>query len=134
ERTDIDDLAAAAPHHAPARLAADDEGGGQVDVEDTLPFGRRQVDHGFSPLDAGIIDQDVDGNAIIIECLECGDDRRLVRDIEGDAVRLISLIAHFSDGRSDAGRVGAVQDDPGAGGCQALCQGTAETAGRSGYQ
>ena len=60
QRADVDDLAAAARDHPLRRLAADDEGAGEIRVDDLLPLGGGKLDHRLAQLDAGVVDEDVD--------------------------------------------------------------------------
>ena len=84
ERADVDDLAAAsALDHAPRRFASDLECGGEMRFQDPAPFAGRDVEHRFAQLVSGIVDEDVDREALAVEMLEGGADGRFVRDVEG---------------------------------------------------
>ena len=101
--------------HAPGRLSADDEGAGKISLQHPAPIGSRKIEHRLAELNAGIVDEDVDGKAIRIEGVESGDDRGLVRDIEGaDEHAMAGGTQRF--GRLSKFRsIASVQHDAGAG-------------------
>ena len=68
--------------HATRRFAADLERGGEVGLDDAPPVIGREFNHWLAQLDAGVVDEDVDGDALGVEALERAPDRRLVRDVE----------------------------------------------------
>ncbi len=132
QRTDVDDLAVAARHHPPRRLASDDEGRGEVHLDHPAPVGGLELEDRLAELDAGVVDQDVDRDAGRVERGEGGLDRRLVGDVEGRLVDGVALRPEIAGGRGDARRRAAVDHHRGAGFGQAFGEAAAEAAGRSG--
>ncbi len=57
-----------------------------MDLDDAAPFVGLEVNHRLAELNAGVVDQDVDLDALAIEMLEGREDRRFVGDVEGDAL------------------------------------------------
>ena len=69
------------------RLAADHEGAGEVGLDHLAPFVGGELDQRLAVLDAGIVDENVDRDALAVEALEGRDDRGLVGDVERGARR-----------------------------------------------
>ena len=132
ERADVDHLAPAPLGHAFRGLAPDDEGSGQIDVEDAAPIGGLEFQHRLSELDAGVVDEDVDVDALRIQRLEGRDDRRLIRHVEGRCQHVVALIAHRLRGGLKPFLVDAIQDNARPGLREALGKGAAQTTRRAG--
>src|SRR6478672_11483106 len=81
QRGDIDDLAGSLPDHEPAGLVGELEGGGQVDRHHGVPLLTAEPRHVRQQVDAGRIDEDVDGAQRFHAALH--DDRRYacLRDV-----------------------------------------------------
>ena len=126
------DLAATARDHPLRRLAADDEGAGQVRLDDLPPLGRGKLDHRLAQLDAGIVDENVDLDALGVEPLEGGDYGRLVGDVEAGLMDRVPGRLHLLGSRGQASLIGAVQHDRGAGGGQPFRHRAPKAARRSG--
>ncbi|MGY3073984.1 hypothetical protein ACVWZZ_000355 [Bradyrhizobium sp. LM6.10] len=116
------------------RLAADHEGAGEVGLDHLAPLVGGELHERLAVLDPGIVDDDVDRNALSVEAVEGCDDCGLVGDIESGAFGLVAGGAKFGGGLLHALGIDAVDDDPGTGLGHALCDGAAEAAGGAGHE
>ena len=129
QRADVDDLAAAARDHPPRRLAADHEGAGQVGLDHPAPVVGRELDHRLAQLDAGIVDEDVDRDALARRAARRRRRSRPRRSRRSGASCTDDPAARISAAAcGEPAGIGAVQDDRGAGRGQSLGHGAAEAA------
>jgi hypothetical protein len=133
ERADVDDLAAAAARdHASRGFAADEEGGGEVGVEHALPVGEREFEHRLAVLDAGVVDEDVDGHAVAVEAFERARHRGFVGNVERCAACIDTFVTQPCNRFVHRGLPAAVDDDLRAGLRQPTREGRADALRRAG--
>ena len=80
-RTDIDDLSASSLHHRRKHRFSDDEGGGQIDVDDQPPIIDAHLMHRNALDDAGVVHEDIDRSKILFDLLRGLLDCRFIRHI-----------------------------------------------------
>ena len=93
-----------------------------------------QLDQRLAKLDARVVDENVDRDAVGIEPGERGDDRGFIGDVEAGLVNGVAVSAHLGRGCGQPSRVGAVEDNRGTGRGEPLRHGPAETARGAGDQ
>ena len=82
--TDIDDFTSLAMlDHPLGSFAADQERTGQVGVDDFLPVGTGELDHRLAMLNAGVVDQDIHRDVLLVEGGEGVDNTGFVAHIKG---------------------------------------------------
>ena len=116
-RGDEDDPAGLARGHAGQRRLHRQEGAGEVDVERSLPVGKRGLVRRRATGHAGIGDNDVERAARRFRRLVKRRHRRLMGDIGGDAEDVVAFAGHFGKFRLAA----AADGDVDAGNSQRQC-------------
>jgi hypothetical protein len=97
--------------------AAHDEGAGEVGVDHAPPVREAHVEERFAVLDAGVVDEDVDGTHVGFDRLDGGGHGGFLDDVEGagrDPV-VAEVLGELGARVIQAGRVDAVEDDRGSG-------------------
>ena len=86
QRGDVDDLAAAALDHPAGGGAADQEGAGEVRLDDAVPLGLGELEQRRAVLDAGVVDEDVERAELRLHRRDAGLGRLAVGDVERHVV------------------------------------------------
>ena len=90
-----------------------------MDFDNAAPFIGRKIHHRLAELNPGVVDQDVDLDALDVEMLECRENRLFLGDVEGAR---FDLLPSFRKRLSYAGQlllVAAVENDSRARCCEA---------------
>jgi hypothetical protein len=72
-----------------------------------LPILQLEFEHRLAVLDAGVVDEDVNGRSLVVEALEGRPYRRFVGNVEGRTERIDAGRAELADGRFDGGGLAA---------------------------
>src|ERR1700735_3564183 len=94
-----------------------------MDIDNPAPFLGFEIDHGLAELNAGVVDENVDRNALCVEMLEGRQDRALIGDVEGTRADLLPGIRKRFRGVRELRLVAAVENDGGACGGKAARHG-----------
>src|ERR1041385_4874912 len=129
---DIDDPPVTARHHAGNDLAATEEDGGQIHIDDLAPLFRRHFPGFFGDAgNAGIVDQNVDGAEAGEGGGGGGFDGSGVGEVDDGGVRF-ALALENPGGSFEGVRVEVPQGAPRAGAEEALCNGETDAASAAG--
>lgn len=125
----------AAPDHARGHRAADQEGAGEVGVQDPFEVVGRDLEERFAVLYARVVDQDVQRADPVLDFLDRRLYGRLVGDVEGHGVHLgPGAFGEFGAGAFQGLGIAAVEDEFGARLGQSRSQGESDALAGSGDQ
>ena len=82
-----------------------------MDLDHAAPFVGGELHHGLAELNPGVIDEDVDLDALGVEALESGEDRLFVGDVEGVRLDLMPGFRKSLRGVRQLLLVAAVEND-----------------------
>ena len=133
-RADVDDAAAPARHHALRHRLADDEHAVDIGAHQLLPVGEREFVEGRAALQAGVVDEHVDGADLFLDRRHRGAHGGHIADVEGTCMDLQALARQQQLCGGQPRRVAPVQHQRGAGLAEPARQREADARRRAGDQ
>ena len=104
----------------------------EVDVHQLAPGLRLELDERRAPLDAGVVEENVDRADFLLDQVDMARHRGLVGDVEGPGMCLVTGVRQFLAGALDLFGIPPVDDDLGAGLGKPAGDGEADAPARSG--